>query len=94
VEQNPDGRTKRNLKQRNLTGGRHLPKQWTLTRSISPGHRQCTRQYYTEAPFLMIDFRRAAEQMLAHGMKLPEQGVKISIPEAKELIQAGLEYFT
>jgi DNA replication protein DnaC len=42
----------------------------------------------------MIDFKRAAEQMLAHGMKLPEQGVQISIPEGKELIQAGIEFFT
>ena len=42
----------------------------------------------------MIDFRKIAQLMIAHGMKLPEQGIQISIPQAKELIHSGLIYFS
>lgn len=42
----------------------------------------------------MTDFNHIAQLMKYHGMKLPEEQVKISIQSGKSLIEKGLDYFS
>lgn len=42
----------------------------------------------------MTDFNHIVQLMKYHGMKLPEEQVKISIQSGKSLIEKGLDYFS